>query len=256
MGLDYDPNQHLSYISSWVQILKDKPTEIFKATSDATKIVNFVDELNLGKKQVIIQENITEQANSEVLNLATKKTFLYVPFSQKDEAKSAGAKWDKESKMWYAPKGSDLNKLSKWQTSQIHEENSNSNAIDEFKVALNNAGLNIDGEPIMDGKLHRVSVDGDRGNEKSGAYIGYLNGHPAGYIQNYKAGIKENWKSSVINHNISKTQEIDLKNTIEANKIIKEQREAKLLQSYENTAIKLQNEYDNAKWANKEHPYL
>lgn len=42
------------------------------------------------------------------LNLATKKTYLYVPFEEKESAKKAGAKWDKEAKMWYAPKGTDL----------------------------------------------------------------------------------------------------------------------------------------------------
>ncbi|WP_141071218.1 ArdC family protein, partial [Campylobacter fetus] len=31
LGLDYDPKQHLAYIDSWVKILKDKPTEIFRA---------------------------------------------------------------------------------------------------------------------------------------------------------------------------------------------------------------------------------
>ncbi|KAA3682667.1 zincin-like metallopeptidase domain-containing protein (plasmid) [Campylobacter fetus] len=248
-GLDYNPNQHISYIDSWVKILEEKPTEIFKASSDATKIVNFLENLGIEKKQNL--DNIVQRKD---IFMATKKTYLYVPFTQKDEAKKVGAKWDKESKMWYAPKGVDLNKFKKWQTSQ-EQTTDNINVMDEFKTALTNAGLNIDGDPIMDGKLHRVSVYGDRGNEKSGAYVGYLNGHPAGYIQNYKTGIKENWKSSVSNNN-AKNQEIEFKNAIETNKAIKESREAKLSAAYEKTAKKLQDEYENAKWANKEHPYL
>ncbi|EAI3887306.1 DUF1738 domain-containing protein [Campylobacter fetus] len=254
LGLDYDPKQHLAYIDSWVKILKDKPTEIFRATADATKIVGFINELNIEKNQIKNVEKQIEINTDLEVNMATKKTYLYVPFTQKDEAKKVGAKWDKESKMWYAPKGVDLNKFKKWQTSQ-EQTTDNINAIDEFKAALNNAGLNIDGDPIMDGKLHRVSVYGDRGNEKSGAYVGYLNGHPAGYIQNYKTGIKENWKSSVSNNN-TKNQEIEFKNAIETNKAIKESREAELSAAYEKTAKKLQDEYENAKWANKEHPYL
>ncbi|QMS64009.1 zincin-like metallopeptidase domain-containing protein [Campylobacter fetus] len=254
LGLDYDPKQHLAYIDSWVKILKDKPTEIFRATADATKIVSFINELNIEKNQIKNVEKQIEINTDLEVNMATKKTYLYVPFTQKDEAKKVGAKWDKESKMWYAPKGVDLNKFKKWQTSQ-EQTTDNINVMDEFKTALTNAGLNIDGDPIMDGKLHRVSAYGDRGNEKSGAYVGYLNGHPAGYIQNYKTGIKENWKSSVSNNN-AKNQEIEFKNAIETNKAIKESREAKLSAAYEKTAKKLQDEYENAKWANKEHPYL
>ncbi|OCS33362.1 DNA primase [Campylobacter fetus subsp. venerealis] len=253
LGLDYDPGQHLSYIGSWVKILKDKPTEIFKATSDATKIVCFISELSIDKIKDVSTEKQIEIKNDLEVNMATKKTYLYVPFKEKDEAKKAGAKWDKESKMWYAPKGANLNKFNKWQTSQ-EQYNSNETAIDEFKSALNNAGFSIDEDPIMDGKLHRVSVYGDKGNEKSGAYIGYLNGHPAGFIQNFKTGIKENWKSSV--SNITKNQEIEFKNMIETNKAIKESREAELALAHEKTAQKLQKEYESAKWANKEHPYL
>lgn len=253
LGLDYDPGQHLSYIGSWVKILKDKPTEIFKATSDATKIVCFISELSIDKIKDVSTEKQIEIKNDLEVNMTTKKTYLYVPFKEKDEAKKAGAKWDKESKMWYAPKGANLNKFNKWQTSQ-EQYNSNETAIDEFKSALNNAGFSIDEDPIMDGKLHRVSVYGDKGNEKSGAYIGYLNGHPAGFIQNFKTGIKENWKSSV--SNITKNQEIEFKNMIETNKAIKESREAELALAHEKTAQKLQKEYESAKWANKEHPYL
>lgn len=107
----------------------------------------------------------------------------------------------------------------------------------------------------MDGKLHRVSVIGDKGREKSGAYVGFLNGHPAGFVQNYKTGIKENWKSANSFEN-TKNQEINFKNAIEHNKAMKEAREKELAQAYEKTALKLEEEYNNAKWANSEHPYL
>ncbi|MCV3371732.1 zincin-like metallopeptidase domain-containing protein [Campylobacter lari] len=256
IGLDYDPGQHLSYIDSWVKILEDKPHEIFKATSDATKIVDFIENLSLEKKQNLELQNTKEQntQQNKELNLATKKTYLYVPFSEKELAKKAGAKWDKESKMWYAPKGTDLNKLHSWLNNK-EETQKFSNVYDEFKIFLEKAGLDIQGQPIMDGKIHRVSVVGDKGREKSGAYVGFLNGHPAGFVQNYKTGIKENWKS-VNSIESTKNKEIDLKNAIEHNKSLKEQREKELNQAYEKTALKLESEYNNAKWANSEHPYL
>ena len=56
----------------------------------------------------------------------------------------------------------------------------------KFKVALNSAGLEVD-TPIMDGILRRVRVYGDKGAQKSGAYVGYLDDTPAGFIQNFKS---------------------------------------------------------------------
>ncbi len=47
----------------------------------------------------------------------------------------------------------------------------------------------------MDGKLHRVSVEGAENSQKSGSYVGFLDGHPAGYINNYKTGYEGKWKS-------------------------------------------------------------
>ena len=46
-------------------------------------------------------------------------------------------------------------------------------------------------EPEMDGKWHRVEVEGDRGRKMSGRYRGYLDGRPAGFIENYRAA----WRS-------------------------------------------------------------
>ena len=253
LGLNYDPNQHISYIDSWVKILEEKPTEIFKASSDATKIVNFLENLGIEQKQNIEQnknlDNITQKKDTF---MATKKTYLYVPFDEKDRAKNAGAKWDRESKMWYAPKGTNLNKLSTWLNPQ---EQKTTDVFNEFKNALNEAGLIIENEPIMDGKLHRVKTIGDKGRELSGAYVGFLNGHPAGFIQNFKTGFKENWKSSFSNLT-NKNQEIEIKNIQENNNALKAQREKELNEAYEKTALKLEEEYNNAKWANQNHPYF
>ncbi len=365
LGLDYDPEMHLSYVESWVEILEDKPNEIFKATSDATKIVTFLESFSLAKNQVLTQDNnlvekenvsmakslhsfnvanlservqkaefnnlhipleavedlisqygtiraddssigntyaelsidnqkymlstnmsygvitprekydqnafeslksqytiittltpATAKSNSQLpsTNIASKKTFLYVPFAEKNEAKAAGAKWDIETKAWYAQAGSDLTKFNRWITPQ--QENSYTNAQEEFKAALEKAGLKIDGLPVMDGKIQRVAVEGDKGQAKSGAYTGFDNGHPAGFIQNYKTGYKENWRSSLSQPNASNQAAIDVKNQIEANKALKEERAHALEHAYEKTADLLQDEFNNARWAHNQHPYL
>ena len=58
----------------------------------------------------------------------------------------------------------------------------------EFAEALHRAGLRPKGIPIMDGRKHRVVVEGDRSGRKSGTYIGHLDERPAGYIHNFKTG--------------------------------------------------------------------
>lgn len=250
LGLDYTPIYSQTCRESWINLLKNNPNEIFKASANSQKILDFIDGLNLGQTQTIATQNTNTQAQEA--NIAHQNTYLYVPYTEKDEAKKAGAKWDKEAKMWYAPKDSNLNNFTRWSVPQSNS--SNINPQDEFKTALQVAGLRVD-EPIMDGKLHRVSVDGDKGNQKSGAYVGYLNGHPAGFIQNYKTGYKENWKSSASNQN-NRDQQTAILNAIEANKAQKQQREEELHRAYLQTATKLENEFNEAKWANTKNPYL
>jgi phage/plasmid primase-like uncharacterized protein len=47
----------------------------------------------------------------------------------------------------------------------------------------------------MDGAKHRIVVDGDKSGERTGFYVGHLDGHPAGYIKNNRTGIDMKWKS-------------------------------------------------------------
>ena len=46
--------------------------------------------------------------------LAHEKTWLKVPYKEREQAKKLGARWDREEKAWFAPKGTDLNPLSEW----------------------------------------------------------------------------------------------------------------------------------------------
>jgi len=47
---------------------------------------------------------------------ATSNTILKVPFNEKDQAKSLGARWNAESKHWYVPQGIDMAPFDKWLT--------------------------------------------------------------------------------------------------------------------------------------------
>ena len=129
-------------------------------------------------------------------NLATKNTVLIVSFEERNEAKKAAGKlengenalgFDEEAKNWFAKPGADLSKLSKWLPDQ-HKGNpvQDNNPAAEFGATLAEAGFELDGLPVMDGKKHRVRTADDKKGEKTGVYAGYLDGVPAGWYQDHR----------------------------------------------------------------------
>lgn len=133
-------------------------------------------------------------------DLPIARTYLAVPFKEKDEAKKLGAKWDKDAKAWYAPEGVDLAKsgLARWSDNGpnvVKVEPNKERPEREFANAIRAAGLELDGDAIMDGEIHRCKIAGDKGSERSGAYAGHLKGvTPGGYIQNHRTGEVINWR--------------------------------------------------------------
>lgn len=327
IGIGHDPEQHVAYIASWIQILKDEPLEIMRACRDAEKakdlVMGFEKEIEKEQTQEVTtekniaqifeelihqrrelgaledkkaqleeyqkttlgshQKNIlqkelqklesdiatqkknnmvkmTDDANSEKFYLdvpyeerkearmrgatwdedakkwymtndqniydfkewriytaeeleqsaqrnkelyqelhgedppeiAQEKTFLSVPFEEKDNAKKHGAIWDIKSKSWYAPTGTNLAPLKKWlpetQMEKIIE--SKLSPEEEFASKLQALGLDVQGTPIMDGTIQRVPLQGREVGNKNGAYCGYMDGIPAGWAQNYTTGEK------------------------------------------------------------------
>lgn len=47
--------------------------------------------------------------------MADSKTYLNVPFAQKDAAKALGARWDATNKKWYVPADKDITLFAQWQ---------------------------------------------------------------------------------------------------------------------------------------------
>lgn len=81
-------------------------------------------------------------------------------------------------------------KLEKWRVKPEATLVASIDPAADFAKALIENGLLIDGRPIMDGKIHRVPVEGKGPRSKDGAYVGYLDGNPSGFIQNFSAGTK------------------------------------------------------------------
>lgn len=47
------------------------------------------------------------------------KTYIEVPFAEKDKAKALGARWDMSRRSWYVPDGVDLMKFKRWIPAEI-----------------------------------------------------------------------------------------------------------------------------------------
>lgn len=185
---------------------------------------------------------------------AREKTWLNVPYVEKDQAREAGARWDRKAKRWYAPAGTDLQPLQPWLSVPEKSRTQSPAVLDpcrEFGSLLRAAGLVIEGDPVMDGQIHRVPVaDGKRG-ARDGAYQGFSDGRPNGWYQNHKTGKRGKWLAT--GHVL----------TSEAKKALRQESAEKLADREElrkeDQARAMKRAY--AKWMNAEpaspdHPYL
>jgi putative DNA primase/helicase len=100
-----------------------------------------------------------------------------------ENGKSAIA-WDKEASLWYARPGCDLDRIREWLPDPSRRAGGG-DAESEFLDALTQAGLVIQGMPIMDGQRHRVSTVEDKKGKQSGVYRGFLDRRPGGWFINY-----------------------------------------------------------------------
>ena len=270
VGVGHDPGQHAAYVQSWIQVLKEDPYEIVRACRDAEKIKEYVFDLERKKElgqeapeQSVQPEKTAQRGKSlekeegiAAMGLpaapATEKTFLAVPYKEKERAKKLGAKWDKENKLWFAPEGTDLTPLAKWMPEKAPAPELSMLPQEEFANALENAGLDLRGKsPIMDGQIHRVPLIGRNGADLDGAYCGYLDERPAGWMQNFSAGEKTIWVAT--GHTLTKEQ-------LEAQRaeiaIKREERQRLILERQQRAAREAHTEWIAHDWASADNPYL
>ncbi|WP_339145284.1 zincin-like metallopeptidase domain-containing protein [Pseudoalteromonas galatheae] len=139
---------------------------------------------------------VSQLANSQTNN---ERIYLAVPFKEKEIAKKAGAKWDSVNASWYADNKSDISKLKQYLPENVpNQQSPRMTPEQEFAKALTDTigAVISDDHPMMDGEGHRIEVDGDKKGEKSGFYIGHLDGRPAGYMMNNRTGVEVKWKSN------------------------------------------------------------
>lgn len=188
-----------------------------------------------------------------LLAKAEEPTYLTVPYAEKESAKLLGARWDKEKKSWYVPYNVDIKPFKQWMDNRVNPVIAEITVIEEFGVALSEAGIIMTDTPIMDGELHRVPVNGDKSGARSGAYIGFTDGHPAGYIKNYITGFESNWKSTTRTSVLGDKDRIRLsEEAIKRQAMRADEREHKC----EQAAINATTKWQTANIAEDDHPYL
>ena len=143
-----------------------------------------------------LREHIAKEAkqSQEKSQGKPRRVYLAVPYSEKDQAKEHGAKWDRKLKSWYAPEGVDMAPLEKWkpenQQTPVKKE---VDPVKEFADELKRQGVLVKGDPIMDGKWHRVQLDGDAKGQNNASYRAFLDGRANGQIHNYKTQETHKW---------------------------------------------------------------
>ncbi len=122
------------------------------------------------------------------------------------------------------------------------------NVINQFKTAMQSAGITPPDEIVPDGQLHRFKING----KLDGAYGLHLDGRAAGWFQDFKQGIKENWKLEGYSQKFTPEQKAEFKAQRQR---IEAEQAAELKARHDEAADKARYIYDNAQVA-VNHPYL
>ncbi|SET69885.1 putative DNA primase/helicase, partial [Nitrosomonas marina] len=181
------------------------------------------------------------------------RQYLVVPYSEKDQAKAAGARWDKVAKAWYVGESADIRALQRWLPENVTvQQNPAIDAQAEFAAVLRDNGCIVDGNhPVMDGLSHRIKVEGDKPGEKSGFYVVHMDGHPAGYFNNHRTKAEIRWKAK--GYSLTEAQ----KGAFAAQVAIRQQeRKAELQVQYVKVAQAIKELLTIAPQAHVDHPYL
>ncbi|EJN3746390.1 hypothetical protein NPX25_004522, partial [Escherichia coli] len=197
--------------------------------------------------------------------MTPSRTYLAIPHDQHQDVKKLAGKledgrqavlFDREKKCWYARAGADLEKLKPWLPDKHHSGVSSTDARTQFEDFLRANGAIPDARNpvVMDGKKHRIRLQGDTSGKKSGSYVGHLDGHPNGWFNDFRDGgseINATWSYSgekpdpVAALHIKAVNAQEAWNRAEQTRLLHDQKARTSAQRYKRTAQ-----------AGHDHPYL
>lgn len=224
-----------------------------KAFDKGTLIYTDVEQMqkHLKDEMQYILDSLNSKQNAQELsmdNTEEKRTYLYVPFADKDQAKELGAKWDNDVKQWYVPEGVAAEPFKQWAEPPKEVQ---IDPITEFRQFLESYGANVpSGHPVANGKWQRLHIEGDKSHSKNAAYIANdENGVIRGYFNNFKTGEQVSFTSSRQN-----TYQYQAKSAEEIAKI-RQEKDAEQAKIYASTAEAAKKILEVAPAATH-HPYL
>lgn len=181
-----------------------------------------------------------------------ERKYLVVPFQEKDAAKKAGAFFDTDAKKWYAGPKADMEKLSKWLPENQTSIEPTLSSKEEFAAVLKSVGAVVDGDhPVMDGAAKRIAVDGDKGAEKSGFYVGHSDGRPSGYVKNNRTQEEVKWAAKGYTLDNAEKKALQEK-AVETLNL----RNSLMAATYNMAAARLQKQVDKAEPPKEPTPYM
>lgn len=123
--------------------------------------------------------------------------------------------------------------------------------IEQFRAAINNAGLTPPEIIEPDGKLHRFASNGKRGDD-AGWYVLHGDGIPAGAFGDWRTDISETWRAD-IGRRLSRDEEAHHRMQIAAMRRERQTEHAKRLAASREEAVAL---WQEASQAPDDHAYL
>lgn len=158
--------------------------------------------------QVFYKES-DEAALTEQL-LAEKPIYLAVDYADREEAKSAGARWDAEKKSWYAPPDTDLKALDRYLPKQQNIVTGNGKTVTDLVSQAAAIGVDLSAMKSTYGKWQRAPITGRGTQNQDGAYKLFNNpdGTIGAVVKNLVTDEKINWSNreapeqSKENHNV------------------------------------------------------
>ncbi|PQQ37239.1 hypothetical protein C6H68_14315 [Photorhabdus luminescens] len=191
----------------------------------------------------------------------TEPTYLAIPFDQLEKAKKQAGKlengqnaiaFDSESKMWFAKPGADLEKLANWRVDSTLIQKKESNPQEEFGDFIYTLGGVLDGAPIMDGSVQRISMKDDKPGEKSGSYVGHEDGFPNGWLVDHRKGDYQ-YKWSMASDKLDPITLLHIK-AATAQERLRRKNELRIAQDAKSKEVTIL--YNNLPQAGHNHPYL
>ena len=190
LGIGYDPGQHAGYVDHWIQILSETPEEILYAAADAERISEYI--LTIEQKREVSQTQEATTVKEQIPH--GERTYLAVPYEEREQAKAVGARWDAVKKAWYVGPQVEPEKVAKWE--MRHQETPTLDPRAEFAAVLRGLGAVVEGEhPIMNGERQRIRAEKDKPGERTIFYIGHIDGVANGYAENNQTKEVRRWKA-------------------------------------------------------------